>query len=169
MPTETLTWKGKRGLLSKNAMFRIIFFAILWWILTGGVPESWLVGLPTVLISVFVSLALTDRPHSHLNKLAMIPFVGFFAKASVRGGIDVAMRAFHPLLPINPDLVEYPLKLANPSARILMTNIISLLPGTLGVELQDDKITVHVLDNNQAVWSELQAVESIIEALFRQN
>jgi multicomponent Na+:H+ antiporter subunit E len=156
----------RAALLSKEAIFRIILFAIIWWILTAGKSASWVVGVPTVIISVFVSIALTNQSRNSWRILSIMRFVAFFAKASVRGGFDVARRVFHPRLPLNPDLVDYPLTLKKQSARILMANIISLLPGTLSVELQDKQIKVHVLDNNQDVNSELQAVESAVGALL---
>jgi multicomponent Na+:H+ antiporter subunit E len=150
----------------KAAIFRIILFAIIWWILTAGKSDSWVVGVPTVIISVFVSMALTNQSRNSWRILSIMQFITFFAKASVRGGFDVARRVFHPRLPLNPDLVDYQLTLKNQSARILMANIISLLPGTLSVELQDKQIKVHVLDKNQDVNSELQAVESAVGALL---
>lgn len=150
----------------KEAIIRIVLFAFIWWILTAGKSDSWIVGVPTVIISVFVSMALKNQFRNHWRVLGIMEFIVFFAKASVRGGIDVARRVFHPRLPLNPDLVDYRLTIANQSARILLTNIISLLPGTLSVELQDKQIKVHVLDANQDVKSELHAVESAVGSLF---
>ncbi|MDX1738724.1 MAG: Na+/H+ antiporter subunit E [Alphaproteobacteria bacterium] len=166
MPAKKQIAAIKLALLSKEAIFRIILFALIWWILTAGKSDSWVVGVPTVVISVFVSMALTDQYRNNWRILSVMRFVAFFAKASVRGGFDVARRVFHPRLPLNPDWVDYPLTLKKQSARILMANIISLLPGTLSVELQDKQIKVHVLDNNQDVRSELQAVESAVGALL---
>jgi multicomponent Na+:H+ antiporter subunit E len=166
MPAKKQIAAIKVTLLSKEAIFRIVLFAIIWWILTAGKSDSWVVGVPTVFISVFVSMALTNQSPNSWRILAIMRFVVFFVKASVRGGLDVARRVFHPRLPLNPDLVDYPLTLKKQSARILMANIISLLPGTLSVELQDKHIKVHVLDNNLDVRSELQAVESAVGALL---
>ena len=166
MPAKKQIAAIKVALLSKEAIFRIILFAIIWWILTAAKSDSWVVGVPTVIISAFVSMALTNQSRNSWRILSIMRFAAFFAKASVRGGFDVARRVFHPRLPLNPDLVDYPLTLKKQSARILMANIISLLPGTLSVELQDKQIKVHVLDNNQDVRSELQAVESAVGALL---
>ncbi len=155
------------GFLYKINVLRILLFALIWWALTDGEAESWRVGLPTVFISVFVSMLLTNHPPNRWKVLSIVRFMGFFASASVRGGIDVARRAFHPRMPLKPDWVNYPLKLKHPSARLLLANTISLLPGTLSADLQDNQIKVHVLDSDQPILTELQALESAIGALFR--
>lgn len=153
----------------RHAIYRAIPFAAVWWILTDGEPESWSIGLPTVFISAWISMSLTNQHPGRWRLLSAVRFIGFFAIASVRGGIDVARRAFHPRMPLHPDLIRYPFKIENPSARILMANTISLLPGTLSVELHDDDIEVHILDNTQPFRAELERVESVIDALFRQH
>lgn len=72
--------------------------------------------------------------------------MGFFPLESVRSGIDVARRALHPRLPIDPDFVRFGFRLPKGPARIFQVNTISLLPGTLSVELQDTAVRIQVLN-----------------------
>ena len=60
------------------------------------------------------------------------------------------------------------LKLALPAGvpRILMLNTLGLMPGTLGVRLDGDRLKVHVLDERLPVAAEARALEAHIARLF---
>jgi multicomponent Na+:H+ antiporter subunit E len=47
-----------------------------------------------------------------------------------------------------------------------MANTVSLLPGTLSVELRSNFLTVHVLNGRKDVLSELETLEQRVAALF---
>ena len=152
----------------KSAIFssslRALVFALLWWILTEGAMDSWLVGAPVVLLTTLVSMALL--PPFSCALTGIIRFVPFFLWHSLRGGVDVAWRAFHPSLPINPDLIDYPLQLPPGLPRVFMVNTVSLLPGTLSAELEADCLKVHVLDSSKDALPELKQVEREVAGVF---
>lgn len=78
--------------------------------------------------------------------LRLAGFFLHFLRASLLGGIDVASRALHPRLPLEPALVVHPLSLPPGLPRTLMLSVVSLLPGTLSVAIDtDDRLHVHVL------------------------
>jgi len=85
---------------------------------------------------------------------------------SLIGGIDVAWRAFHPRLPIAPDLIEYPLRLPPGQSQVFMANTVNLLPGTLSAALDRNIMKVHVLDSQKDFLSELEAVEQNVARIF---
>jgi len=143
---------------------RGMIFSLIWWILTDGAVSSWWIGVPAVLLAVTVSTALI--PPVPLIWHHLLRFVPFFLMHSLLGGVDVARRAFHPRLPIAPDLITYPLRLPAGLPQALMTNIVSLLPGTLSAVLDRNVLQVHVLDRHKDVQSELQAVEQMIARMF---
>ena len=87
-------------------------------------------------------------------------------RESLRGGVDVALRALHPRLPLAPALLAYDLRLAPGLARIFMVNVVSLLPGTLSADLSGSGLSVHVLDRNLPVQHQLQALEQQVAMLF---
>jgi multicomponent Na+:H+ antiporter subunit E len=47
-----------------------------------------------------------------------------------------------------------------------MVNTITLLPGTLTAELNDDRLVVHMLDTRTDLAREMGAVEARVRALF---
>jgi len=82
------------------------------------------------------------------------------------GGLDVAYRALHPSLPINPGLIEYPLQLPIGVAQVMMLNTVSLLPGTVSANLTQNNLTVHVLDSESNLLPQLIAIEKRIARMF---
>lgn len=147
---------------------RIFVFGFIWWTLGGGGPATWWLGLPAVAIAVAVSLLVT-HPSIRLrwSPGGLASFLPFFCLQSLRGGVDVAWRAFHPGLPIHPCLVHYPLRLRETPARVFMANVVSLLPGTLSADLEGDSLVVHALDGRLPVTEQLRALESRVARLFR--
>ena len=143
---------------------RGVLFSLIWWILTDGAAPSWWIGVPAVLLAVTASTALV--PPAHLVWYELLRFVPFFLMRSLLGGADVAKRAFHPGMPIAPDLIEYPLRLPPGLPRVFMANTVSLLPGTLSAALDRSVLKVHVLDRRKGSLAELEAVEQSVARMF---
>ena len=143
---------------------RGFLFTLIWWILTDGATDSWWIGLPAVLLAVILSNLLI--PPLSLVWQELFKFVPFFFIRSLLGGVDVAWRAFHPRLPIDPDLIEYPLQLPPGLPSVFMANTVNLLPGTLCAELDHCTLKVHVLDRRKDFLTELEAVEQHIARMF---
>jgi len=128
------------------------------------VVSSWWIGVPAVLLAVISSVALL--PPVPLVWYELLRFVPIFLMRSLLGGADVAWRAFHPDVPIAPELITYPLRLPPGLSRVFMANTVSLLPGTLSAELGENCLTVHVLDGRQDFLSELESVEQNVARMF---
>ncbi len=145
-------------------LFRALIFALVWWLLTEGQAGSWWIGVPAVLLATIVSMQMLPRVAIRLSGLWRL--VPYFLYHSLLGGVDVATRALHPKLPIAPDIVDYRTGLAAGLPRVLLTNMISLLPGTLSVMLEEDRLRVHVLDGTVDITASLQDLEQRIAAVF---
>lgn len=63
---------------------------------------------------------------------------------------------------IAPELYEYTMKLPLGLPQVIMADSVGLLPGTLGVELENNVLTVHVLDKYTDFLAGLEAVQSNI-------
>ena len=144
--------------------FRMVIFGLLWWVLTEGATNSWLVGAPAVLLAVLASEVLLQGVSWSLP--GAVRFVPFFLWHSLHGGVDVARRALHPRLPISPQLFDYRWRLPPGLPRVFMANTVSLLPGTLSAELGKEYLRVHVLDQAGTFASGLAVVESRVARLF---
>lgn len=155
---------GHASITWRNLVSRTALFLFMWWALTDGSTSSWQIGVPAVLLATVTSIALI--PPSSLVWLELLRFVPFFLFRSLLGGMDVAWRAFHPRMPIAPDLVEYQLRLPPGLARVFMANTVTLLPGTLSASIDDDVLRVHVLNQHLGLLDELEAAERRVARVF---
>ncbi|PCI10895.1 MAG: hypothetical protein COB71_06250 [Thiotrichales bacterium] len=53
--------------------------AVLWWIVTGGVSESWLIGLPVVFIAAYLSLLLKPAQTPRVYLIPLLRFIPYFS------------------------------------------------------------------------------------------
>ncbi len=144
--------------------FRAVLYALLWGVLAGFEPASWILGVPAVLATTWLSLALL--PPVAFRPLPVPGFIGYFIWHSVQGAIDVARRALAPQIRLAPALVAYQTSLPAGLPRVLFLNSISLTPGTLSVEIDDDTIRVHVLDKNGGHKAALAGLEWRLARVF---
>ncbi len=138
----------------------------VWWIISEGDSKALAVGVFATFLAALISLALQARSLPLPRPLAALRFIGFFLVHSVRGGIDVALRALRPSLPIDPRIITYDLRLRGNVARVVFTNTLSLLPGTLSTRLGDETLEVHVLDCAGDVTGQIARVEDRVAALL---
>lgn len=156
----------RSGLLERRAVLRLLFFALLWFLLTGPNLKSWIIGGPTVLLAVAASLLLSPDSRTPISIIGLCLFIPFFLGKSLQSGIDVMRRTLAARPQVNPGLVSYTTTLPEGSARILFANTISLLPGTLSADLKDDQVIVHAIDQDLSVWASLQQLEQRIALIF---
>jgi multicomponent Na+:H+ antiporter subunit E len=150
-----------------STLVHAALFAALWWALTGGAKGSWVIGVPVVLAATAASRRLWPRDTGWWSPWAAVRFVAFFLRQSIRGGVDVARRAFDPALPLHPALLELRSRLPPGPAEVLLVDVMSLLPGTLSVDLNGRTIVLHALDQQAPVEAELRILEGYIAAMFR--
>lgn len=143
---------------------RLGLFSLIWWILTDGVAPSWWIGVPAVLLAVVVSTVLIPPTPWVWSELLM--FVPLFLLRSLVGGADVAWRAFHHSVPIDPDFITYKMRLPPGLPQVFMVNTVSLLPGTLSVGLDQSILKIHVLDSRKDFLAELEVMEQSIARMF---
>lgn len=148
----------------KTLWVRSMLFLLVWWVLTTGNTPSLKVGIPAALTAGLISVLLL--PTIRFSLWAWIRFLPFFLLHSVRGGIDIAMRVFRPSLPISPGVLEYPTQLDEGLPRMTMISVITLLPGTLSVDLEHNVLKIHVLNTQSDVMSELRSIERHIAKIF---
>lgn len=141
-------------------LWRSVLFALLWWALVDGRPGSWAVGLVSVFFAAALSLRLLPPVPTSVSRVGLLRFLAFFIYHSLRGGVQVAWFALRPRMALRPAMREIDLRLPAGIGRVLLANTLSLLPGTLSVELREGRICLHVLDERVPVEAEVRAVEN---------
>ncbi len=134
-PRERWIWGGQ--------IFTVL---LLIWLVLNGLEDWWLGVLAALAGAVFGAWLVSGEPHPW-KPHRMVAFCVFFLVESLRGGFDVAWRALHPSLKIGPETIHYPISLPPGQPRTLMVSVVSLLPGTLSVDLEDQgrDLVVHAL------------------------
>ncbi|GGG40290.1 hypothetical protein GCM10010964_29850 [Caldovatus sediminis] len=147
----------------RRLVLRSVGFLGLWLILTDGAGGALLPGLLASVAAGWLSLRLLppapDAP-GRVRPGALLRLALRFLHQSVLAGVDVARRALSPRLPLAPDLVTLRFRLPRGPARQVFTAGISLLPGSLAVAANGDRLTVHCLDRDQAAGAQLDAEQT---------
>jgi multicomponent Na+:H+ antiporter subunit E len=152
--------------MMRAALQRALLFASLWWISAEGRQDAWGMGLLAIVAATAASLALLPPEKNRISIGGLFGFLGFFMMQSAKGGAQVAAMALRPRLDLRPAVIELSLSLPPGLPRILMTAVLGLMPGTVGVRLAGDRLRVHVLDKRLPVAAEAAALETHIARMF---
>lgn len=165
----SVPYRGDAGRTSRNRLARLALrlssFTVLWAILSEG--EGWIVGVPVIVIATAVTSRGSSAEQWSLAGLAR--FIPYFLWNSLRGAIDVATRALHPGLPIDPAVLQYEMRLDSSVARVLMANSVTLLPGTLSANVAGNLLSVHVLNVTGPSTESLETLEQHIAEIVRHD
>lgn len=122
------------------------------WCLLNWVPgvQALIVGLPVALL---VTLLTASLPTDHISRLFLQPrrlflfcftYLPVFWWEHLKANIDVAYRVLHPRLPIRPAIVRVKTELRSDMALTILSNSVSLVPGTTMVDIYRETGTLYV-------------------------
>jgi multicomponent Na+:H+ antiporter subunit E len=128
-----------------------VIVTLFWFLLVGRLKrDEVIVGLVVgAIITLLDSPRLSILAGVRLSPqapLALLVYLFIFIKALIQSNIDMARRVLSPSLPIRPGLVEIRTRLQSPIGRLLLANSITLTPGTLTIDVVDERIMVHWID-----------------------
>jgi len=129
-----------------------LVLALLWWVLSGYDKIALLAfGVVSVAITMVLVLRMRilDRetaPFLRLYKL--IPYYIWLGGEIAKANIAVVKASLKPEIDISPRLVRVPVNAETDLARCVFANSITLTPGTVTVEIEDDAYLVHALDTS---------------------
>ena len=142
--------------------------ALVWGAVTEGASASWGAGALAVVGATGMSLMLAPpRGGKPLALWPMLCFAAYFIAHTTRAGVQVALLALHPRLPLAPACLEIPLRLPPGGARNLLLYVCTLMPGSLCVSVGATSMRVHVLDRRLAHGAAVRALETRIAAIWR--
>ena len=124
------------------------------------------------LTAVIAGLVLARQPYKDITIPVLIRFP-FFTVALIwkiiRANIDVALIVINPRLPIEPRIVWFKTRLKGDLERTLFADSITLTPGTVTVDVQDDVFYVHCLAAHHQKGLLEGRLERMVAWLFRQK
>jgi multicomponent Na+:H+ antiporter subunit E len=129
------------NLLSLN-----LLLAVVWCMLTGSFT---LVSLVTGFVLGFAALwvlrPLLEAPRSYFTRtFHWIRLVVMFHYELVVSSIEVVVDVLTPQHRSRPAIVDVPLDVKSDAGILLVTNLISLTPGTLSLDVSPDRSTLRV-------------------------
>ncbi len=124
---------------------------VLWLLLAGSIDIQELaaggfVSAVVVLVSVPHLKLLDGVRWSPASVPALLRFIGVFLLALFKANLDMARRVLSPSLPICPGMVEVQTRLESDLGRLFLANSITLTPGTLTIDINDNRLLVHWID-----------------------
>jgi len=130
--------------------FKLILFLFAIWLLLSGhyTPLMLTLGLlSTLLVVVLMTRAnLIDQENQPiLIKPSVLFYWLWLGREIYRSNIDVARRILHPALPISPNMFTVRAGQKTELGRVTYANSITLIPGTVTVDVDEDIFTVHAL------------------------
>ncbi len=140
---------------------RYIFFFVLsfiLWLLWSGhyTLEHTLVLIMGVLSCAFVvylagRLSIVDEEGYSIYLIwSLALYIPWLAWAIIKANIDVAKRILNPRLPIAPRIVRVRGTQKTDLCRVIFANSITLTPGTVSLDLDEEDIVVHALTKEAA-------------------
>ena len=138
-------------------------FLFLWLVLFGFDAGSLPAGVVAAATATWTSLVLLPPGQARISIGALLRLNGRFVRQSALAGIDVARRAFDPLLPLRPGMVTYETSLPPGPVQSAFTALTSLVPGTVpsGTD-QTGRLLVHCLDISQPVTAQMHEDEALL-------
>ena len=167
---ETLMWKMRD---------RAILFAtlMLFWVMLVNSLEAdrLLIGM---LVSLIVALLyrdglsfFTEFRWTPRSLIAGIRYYAYFFRQLVRSNLRLASIVVAPELPIEPGILKIRTGLKSRMGRLMLANSITLTPGTLTVEVDDEWLYVHCvttqeLDTEAATREIAAGFERYLEVMY---
>lgn len=100
----------------------------------------------------------------------IVHFAGFYIISVVKANLYLAWDVITPKMLMNPGVISIKLMLESRSALLLFSNLVSMTPGTLVINLDPEKneAAVHVLylRDEQAIRTEIYTIQCRIKRIF---
>lgn len=123
-----------------------ILLTFVWVALTGSFSfNNFLFGFALSFgILWIISSSVGGRPKYFLVPFQLVGFVFFFLFELIKANIQVAYDVVTPTFYMKPAIVRVPLDVQSDLEITLLANLISLTPGTLSLDVSDDKKVLYL-------------------------
>ena len=133
----------------KHALNLSLFLFAVWLLLSGHyTPLMLTLGALSTLLVVFLATRadLIDREiQPVLIKPSVLLYWSWLGRKIIKSNIDVARRILNPALSISPTMFTVRADQKTELGRVTYANSITLVPGTVAVDVDEEVITVHAL------------------------
>lgn len=123
-----------------------LLLAVVWAMLTGSFTLASLVtGFVLGFAALWILRPLMEAPRSYfLRTLYWLRLIVMFHYELVVSSLEVMWDVVTPRHRSRPAVFDLPLDVTSDAGILLVTNLISLTPGTLAIDVSDDRRTLRV-------------------------
>ncbi|WP_107038866.1 Na+/H+ antiporter subunit E [Brumimicrobium mesophilum] len=122
-----------------------ILLSVVWVFLTGTVNAT---NFAFGFILSFLVLWLISSNHGKRKYFSIVPslfsFTFYFLYELVKANIQVAADVVTPKFYMEPGIIKYPLTAESDLEITLLANVITLTPGTLSLDISDDRKVLYI-------------------------
>ncbi len=126
-----------------------ILLALVWAALTGSFsPANIVLGFLLGAAALFIVREQTRTSRSFMRPLRVLSLAVLFVRELIVSAWRVAKLVLSPRMDLKPGIFAYPLKVDQDFEITLLANLITLTPGTLSVDVSEDRrlLFVHAID-----------------------
>ncbi len=127
-----------------------ITFLLIYLLLAGFLIEEVILGIVVSAVLTFILSKYLDYSIDITFPVKLLKFVFIYIPVFiwklVLANLDVARRVLSPKIPLNPGIVKVKTDLKGDLGKLTLANSITLTPGTLSIDVDDEHIYVHTLD-----------------------
>lgn len=156
----------------------VTLFAVMFgfWILLSGkfTPVALTLGVVSAALSTWLGARLAEAvvgdaaEHNRINVFWLVIYVVWLLGRMISGAVEVARIVIDPRDTPRPGVMTFTTQLRSPAARTLLANSITLVPGTITLEVDGDELTVHSFTPSSVDDLVDAQMQNRIAAVFRE-
>lgn len=129
----------------KTKFLSNLLLSLVWIAITGAFTfENFVFGFALSFLLLWIT-ATDRRDNKYFNRIPkLIAFVFFFLYELIKANIEVAYDVITPKHYMKPGIVKIPLDARSDLEITLLANLITLTPGTLSLDVSDDRKVLYV-------------------------
>lgn len=158
---------------------QILLFALLlgfWLVISGQYNPLFIgMGIASAAFATWFGGKLFDNAiglasaHPRVSAVQVPLYIGWILYRIVPSALQVAWIVLHPGRDPRPGMVRFTTHLASPAARTVLANSITLIPGTMTVDVAGDEFTVHAFTPDAADDLASAEMQNRIARVFRDD
>lgn len=134
---------------TKSRIIVFVFALLVWFALTDIKNyQEVLIGIAISLLITFLAghfLITTEKSQHPVKRfIHFLLYILKFIWEMIKANLEVAYLVIHPMLPIKPGIVKIKTKLTKDSAITVLSNSITLTPGTLTIDVNEQKKELYI-------------------------
>ena len=150
----------------------LIFLAFLWLLMSGLYKTLILCfGAVSVILVMYFTKRMAENDgyelKSHLSVFNTVKYFGWLFREVVKSNWAVSKILLSRTIEVNQKFVKTPVSQKSDLAKVLFANSITLTPGTVTVETEDQSFIVHALNVTDSSMDELKNINEKISFIER--